>query len=257
MSDRRLAEVVQMLRDGGADVLVLGGHAVRHYGVDRSTIDYDFVTAAFEPVASALRGAVEGPSWRPSEFRRFVIGTLPDGRDERAEFWLRNHLLAPFDRLSGASEEALVEGTRIPFIALDDLIRSKETEREDDWRDVSLLEEIADERRLAAGAPDTLSRLRSRRGFQRAFSGALFEGEGLTGALDRVDHPISAAFLAPFGDATGRLSPGPIADLVAGPLRRVSVGDLRHLALVEAVRRLHRAACMEADRRDKARFLPT
>lgn len=34
----------------------------------------------------------------------------------------------------------------VAFLGIDDLIRSKETEREDDWRDVALLEEIADER---------------------------------------------------------------------------------------------------------------
>ena len=41
----------------------------------------------------------EGTTWRPTEFRRFVVGTLPDGREERLEFWRHNHLLGPFEEL--------------------------------------------------------------------------------------------------------------------------------------------------------------
>lgn len=90
----------------------------------------------------ARPGFHEGVSWRPDSFRRFVLGRLPDGREERLEFWRRNHLLAPFDELHARRTEGAYGGETIAFIGLDDLIRSKETEREDDWRDVSLLEEL-------------------------------------------------------------------------------------------------------------------
>ena len=38
---RRLAEIVSALEQVGLTVLVMGGHAVRYYGLDRNTIDYD------------------------------------------------------------------------------------------------------------------------------------------------------------------------------------------------------------------------
>ena len=38
---RRLAEIVSALEQVGLTVLVMGGHAVRYYGIDRNTIDYD------------------------------------------------------------------------------------------------------------------------------------------------------------------------------------------------------------------------
>ncbi len=37
----RLAEIVTALEQVGLTVLVMGGHAVRYYGIDRNTIDYD------------------------------------------------------------------------------------------------------------------------------------------------------------------------------------------------------------------------
>ena len=42
-----------------------------------------------------------------------------------------------------------------------------------------------------------------------------------------------------------------IGEILAGPLRQVAPGSPRHLALVEAVRRLYRQAAMDADRADK------
>ena len=37
----RLAEIVTALEQVGLTVLVMGGHAVRYYGIDRNTIDCD------------------------------------------------------------------------------------------------------------------------------------------------------------------------------------------------------------------------
>lgn len=37
----RLAEIVTALEQVGLTVLIMGGHAVRYYGIDRNTIDYD------------------------------------------------------------------------------------------------------------------------------------------------------------------------------------------------------------------------
>lgn len=272
--EERLAALFAAFRDTGIECLVMGGHAVRYYGVDRSTIDYDFHAAmdadAWNRLPSILDGlpvftgapVVEGPSWRPSEFRRFVIGRLPGGGEERLELWRGNHLLAPFSQLHARREEGSYGGGVVAFLGIQDLIRSKQTEREDDWRDVSLLEEIADDRAFAAATDDeaklsAIARLRSRRGYELAVrSGLLEDAERLQIVVRTVDDAITLAYLAPHlretvvpADDTAES----LRQLLHGPLRRVAPGSLRHLALVEAARRLHRAHAMALDRQDKER----
>ena len=248
----------------------MGGHAVRFYGVDRSTMDYDFCLALDRPAWTALPSLLrrspviagelfrEGPSWRPGAFRRFVIGTLPGGREERLEFWRENHLLAPFDELHARRTEGLYGGHRLDVLGLDDLIRSKETEREDDWRDVSLLEEIADEGRLATAATpeariSAVAALRSRRGFDRAVAEGFFADDAVVrGAWRIATLPIPRAYLLPsMASETDARDPGPALAPLTAALRSVAPGSPRHLALVEAVRRLYRRTAMAADRADK------
>lgn len=269
-SERRLANLYCELTGLGLPCLVMGGHAVRSYGVDRTTVDFD-IHVALDPEAwkslpatlsrsELLGGSLrEGPSWRPDDFRRFVIGTLPDGREERLELWRSNHLLAPFPDLWSRRSVGEYGGGTVAFLGMEDLIRSKETERDDDWRDVALLEEIADERWLAAARDDltrlaALAAIRSRRGYERAAAAGLYAEPGLVQqALTSSQHPLPRAYLLPHAppEDAPSLPDDPITKLLAGPLREVKPGSARHLALVEAVRRLYRAAAIAADRRDK------
>src|SRR5205823_2388618 len=139
---------VTAVEEVGLPDVVMGGHAARYYGVQRNTIDYDFHLSLddWDRLAERLRRATpfaggvlpEGPSWRPHAFRRFLLGRLPDGREEWLEFWRTNHLLPPFAELHGRREEGLYGGRQVAFLALPDLIRSKETERESDWQDIAL-----------------------------------------------------------------------------------------------------------------------
>src|SRR5207245_606079 len=141
----RLAEIVTALEGVGLTVLVMGGHAVRYYGLDRNTIDYDLhlSPADWDGLLSRLNKTslaagqplTPGPSWRPDAFQRFLLGRLPDGRDEWLEFWRNNHLLPPFADLYGRREPGTYGGRLLSFLSLPDLIRSKETERESDWQD--------------------------------------------------------------------------------------------------------------------------
>jgi hypothetical protein len=147
-----LLEITDALVEAGLRFLVMGGHAVRYYGVDRNTFDFDFHLSAEDAAGMAGRlcrtrlfaGSMlsEVPGWRRTDFQRFQIGVLPSGREEWLEFWFRNHLLPPFEQLYQRRELAEIDGRRVPMLALPDLIRSKETERDDDWLDVRLLEEI-------------------------------------------------------------------------------------------------------------------
>jgi hypothetical protein len=142
---------------------------------------------------------------------------------------------------------------------LEDLIRSKETERESDWSDVALLEEIFDGRHLthaesAEGQIRFLSNLRSRRGFEDGLRRGLFGSEEvLRQAISECRHPVSFAFLMPFvGDP-----PQPddlivkVDEAYLSPLRKAEPQGAKHIALVEVVRRAYKRWAMDADRRDK------
>jgi hypothetical protein len=267
ISEIRLAEIVTILEGVNITFLVMGGHAVRYYGLSRNTIDFDLHLAPdnWDDLPARLRTTPlfaeklirEGWSWRPHSFRRFQIGRLPDGREEWLEFWRGNHLLPPFSELYARREQGLYGGRDLPFLALPDLIRSKETERPVDWQDVAVLEEFLDARQLAqvdsAGRtlPEALSSIRSRRGFEAALQkGFLSDAQVVEQALTAARLSITQAFLLPFAPIVTNLpvtSPG-IEPVVLNRLRTVASASSLHLTLVEAVRRQYRLAAQAAER---------
>jgi hypothetical protein len=268
--DVRLAEIVAALEVAGVRCLVMGGHAVRHYGLSRNTIDFDLHVApeSWENLAARFAGAplfagqpmLEGPSWRPHAFRRFQIGRLPDGREEWLECWRGNHLLPPFSELFARREEGLHGGRILPFLALPDLMRSKETERVVDWQDIAILEEFLDARLLAQADSrerplfDALSAIRSRCGFESALQKGFYSDSSVAEqALHAARLSISQAFLLPFAHAATNVQvPTPaIEPVIESRLRTVSPASPLHLTLVEAVRRQYRLAAQAADRADK------
>jgi hypothetical protein len=266
----RLAEIVAALEDAGLACLVMGGHAVRYYGLRRDTIDFDLHLSSDvwgllpqklgKIPLFAVQGVVEGPTWRPHAFRRFQIGQLPDGREEWLEFWSANHLLSPFAELYARRERGAYGGRVLSFLSLPDLIRSKETERASDWRDINVLEEFLDARLLSEArsgcraAFEAIAGIRSRRGFETALQGALLsEVQAVESALMVAPLSITQAFLLPFAAATTGLlrTTPPLEPLILKKLRTVVPASPLHLALVEVVRRQYRAAAQAADRTDK------
>lgn len=269
-AEERLAEIVTALEEVGLTCLVMGGHAVRYYGIDRNTIDFDLHLSA-ERWAELPRllaqsrlfvnqAVSEGPSWRPDAFRRFAIGRLPDGREEWLEFWKANHLLPPFAELHARREEGSYGGRLLSFFALPDLIRSKETERNTDWQDVALLEEVRDAR-MQAGVEagrvsevEVLAEVRSRRGFEQLVQrGRLSDADGVRQALAASRRSVTQAFLLPFVPDVAVLprTSVPIEPVVVERLKTVAPGSGFHLALVEVVRRQYKLAMQDADRADK------
>jgi hypothetical protein len=269
-AEARLAEIVTALEGAGLSCLVFGGHAARYYGLSRTTNDYDLHLAPDGWPDLPLRLAqtplfaggalVEGPSWRPHDFPRFLVGRLPDGREEWLEFWRHNHLLAPFSELYARREQGSYGGRALSFLSLPDLIRSKETERGSDWLDVAFLEEALDARLLAqaaSGALDlaaALARLRSRSGFQGHLERGHLNAPGVVQrALGMARLPMTQAYLLPAAQDPPELPVPvvPIEPVVLARLRTVAPGSTLHLALVEVVRRQYKLACQAADRADK------
>ena len=146
------------------------------------------------------------------------------------------------------------------FLALPDLIRSKETERTADWQDIAVLEEFLDGRLLAqaelggAYAADALGGVRSRCGFEAALQRGFLLGHSCRGtALAASRLSITQAFLLPFFPAAVNLpvvTPA-IEPVILSRLRTVSPASPLHLTLVEAVRRQYRLAAQAADKADK------
>jgi hypothetical protein len=270
-SDERLARIVESLRDAGIDVLVIGGHAIRYYGIDRNTIDFDLVTALATPeelrfrlrAIKSLGDIRDEPVWRSQDFARFDIGRLPDGREEWLEFWIRNHLLDGFDSLKSRAEIGFYGGAKISFLSLPDLLKSKETERESDWQDIALLEEIQDARLYAAlqrsndSLPHLLGSLRSRRGMDRAIEKQLLENaDAVATAMATCTHPATLAFLFPLVVERRPTSfPKPFDQALIGSLRTATFGSPKHFALVEVSRRAYKRNAMDLDRADKQRSL--
>src|SRR5260370_392622 len=106
--EERLAFIVEALGRVGITCLVMGGHAVRFYGVSRNTRDFDLHLSPEcwsdlrdrlerSPLAGG-QPLIEGPSWRAGAFRRFQIGWLPDGQEEWLAISRAHHLPGPFAR---------------------------------------------------------------------------------------------------------------------------------------------------------------
>jgi hypothetical protein len=253
------------LEEAGVRCLIMGGQAVRHYGIDRNTDDFDFqinvansdeiINRLAESRLFANRRIVPGASWRQADFFRFEIGKLPSGKEEWMEFWIRNHLLSSFEDAFGRREEEKIGNVTLTYMALPDLIRSKETERDQDWLDVNLLEEELDQRNLAkiskVGPIEALANLRTRRGYERAESLGLFKNhDDVKQALRIAQHPATRAFLIPFA-REGELAVEPA---LARAIQSVQPGTSRHIALVHTVRLLYQTAAKAADHEDKKRL---
>jgi hypothetical protein len=269
--EERLAAIAAVLEGGGLPFLVMGGHAVRFYGLRRDTADFDLHLSLdrWDHLFDVLRQASlfagqlvdEGPSWRREAFRRFQIGTLPSGAPEWLEVWRFNHLLPPFPELYGRREQGLYGGRLLPFLSLPDLIRSKETQRARDWDDVRYLEEVFDSRNLAqATAPAAaLCQLRSRRGFEQVLLSHpdwLADQHLVSQAVAQARSPMTLAILLPYAPAVDFPVPsGLLGEVLAGPARRVPAGSGKHLAIIEVIRRLYQQAAIAADKADKQAVL--
>jgi hypothetical protein len=268
--EARLAEIFAALEAVGLECLIMGGHAVRFYGLDRNTVDFDLRLApdCWDDLPDKLsqtplfagKPVVEGQSWRPEGFRRFQSGTLPNGREEWLEFWRENHLLAPFSEQFSRRGQGTYGGRTLSFLSLTDLIRSKETERETDWQDIAFLEEFLDARLLAlalAGTESlvsTVSQVRSRRGFESLLQRGYLSDPGLVReALAAARLSITQGYLLPSAPEQQSLPPvnAPIEPVVLNRLRRETPGSALHLALVELIRRQYKLTAQTKDKADK------
>ncbi len=266
---RRLTEIVAALDELRVPHLVMGGHAVRYYGFNRETTDHDLhipveagrnLSELLSKTTLFVAGTpAETATWRGEDFRRFVLGSLPDGKEELLEFWIRNHLLDDFEALYQRREVGSYGERQVSFLSLPDLIRSKETERDGDWDDIKILEEILDQRNITRAKQGVdvvaaLTTLRSVRGLDTAFRASLLADSLVVAtALKNAHNPITHAFLLPFAPEVAPEIPGSeiLAALLRENLAQATPCSTRHQLLIEAVRLRYKRAMQAIDRQEK------
>jgi hypothetical protein len=137
----------------GADYIVLGGWAAIAHGVPRSTHDVDiFVRPTKENVQRVIDALSEvgfgiARELTPEEILGRSVFLFAD--QIRVDIFIRPWGLKDYEGCFARRREIEFESVRIPFLGLEDLILSKDTDRPQDRADLESLREIA--RRRGAG----------------------------------------------------------------------------------------------------------
>ena len=185
--EQRLGQIADALEAAG---LECGDGRARRpvFGVGRNTVDFRFLRCSVFGRRSARRSRPLRPlPVRPCRARGLPGGprtscTLRFGACPTAarNGWSSGCEITSSRILANsapAKKRGIYGDREIGFLSLGDLLGSKETERESDWMDIALLEEIQDARHLSkavtrADLEVLLSHLQSRRGFEQP--GAVF-----------------------------------------------------------------------------------
>lgn len=132
---------------------MLGGWAAIAHGVPRSTHDVDiFIRPTRENAQRVIDALSEvgfgiAKELTPEEILNRSVFLFAD--QIRVDVFTKPWGLSDYDACYARRRELDFESVRIPFLGLEDLIRSKDTDRPQDRADLEALREIA--RRQAAG----------------------------------------------------------------------------------------------------------
>ena len=265
--DSRLAAIVAAMERVGLTCLVMGGHAVRYYGLARNTNDFDLHLApeAWESLLERLVSSglsaepvIEGPSWRPQTFRRFLIGRLPDGREGMVRVLAGKPPLAAVLRFVCPTRTWKL---RRPGSAVSSVAGFDSQQRDGTGRRLARRSRSRRILGCATSCPRSGQRQSNRGSVHTAKSERVritpsarpFSNvAAIREALSQVRASISQAFLLPLAaDATIDHAGPAIEPLIAQKLRTIQPGSSMHFLLVEAVRRQYKVAAQAADRADK------
>jgi len=128
------------------DFLVIGGWAAIAHGLPRTTVDVDLFVRPTRENIDKLIGALSDIGFGianeldPSAILDHRVFLFAD--QIRVDLFTRPWGLSDFDRCWQGRREIEWSGATIPFVGFEDLIRSKETGREQDLADVEALREI-------------------------------------------------------------------------------------------------------------------
>ncbi len=145
MASNPLLHVCKLLNAHEAEYLVIGGWAMILNSVVRATEDVDILVADhednFQKVINALSMLSDGAAKEltPNDFKENLVIKIADEVevDVSTQAWTVNYAEAAPNALSKK-----VEGIMIPFLSIPDLIRSKQTQRDQDRVDVEMLRRL-------------------------------------------------------------------------------------------------------------------
>lgn len=146
---------LKVLADSGAKYLVIGGVASNLHGLARATKDIDILIPKDLENTQQLLDALGNLMWglsRELDAERVlskpftIIGDTP-----RVDLLLVAGRLT-FEKAYPRRTERTIEGIRVPYISLDDLIESKRTDRPRDAVEVADLQRLQRRRRVSTAS---------------------------------------------------------------------------------------------------------
>lgn len=141
----RLAAVCRLLNEADVAYVVVGGFALAYHGVVRATKDIDILIEPTVDNARRALQALEGLSWGvsgdldPADVAANPITVIGD--DPRVDL-LTLAWSVRYADAAPTAERVQIEGVEVPFVDIDTLIRSKQTDRFQDKADVENLERV-------------------------------------------------------------------------------------------------------------------
>ncbi len=143
--ENQLLKVCSLLNEAGANYIVIGAYAMMLNGIIRATADVDILIEEsldnYRRVIDGLSRMADGAAKEltPQDFVENVVVKIGDEVevDVSTRAWTVTYAEAATNAL-----ESTIEGVRIRFLSLPDLIRSKQTYREQDRADVENLRRL-------------------------------------------------------------------------------------------------------------------
>lgn len=148
--DQQFLKVCRLLNEAGAHYVICGGYACIIHGNLRATQDVDLLVeendANFRKVLDALSQLEDGAA------RELTLQDLRENKVVKVADEITVDISTLAWKVSYADAEPNIrweeiEGVKIPFLGLEDLIRSKQTYREKDRLDIQMLVQVSEEAR--------------------------------------------------------------------------------------------------------------
>ena len=142
---RPLLHVCRLLNEHGAEYLVIGAWAMILNSVIRATEDVDILIAEnrenFQKVIDALSLLADGAASEltPDDFVENLVVKIAD--EVEVDVSTRAQKVTYAEAIPNA-QYAEIDGVKIPYLSLPDLIRSKQTHRDQDRIDVETLRRL-------------------------------------------------------------------------------------------------------------------
>lgn len=139
---QRMVELCRLFNDAGARYLIAGGHACALHGLVRTTKDVDVLLPKDAENAVRIHRALLQLPYKiarehdPAEFVSKPITIIGD--DPRVDLLLAAGK-TNFEKAWPAHDERVIQGVRVPFLGIEALLQSKDTDRPRDIADLAEL----------------------------------------------------------------------------------------------------------------------